>query len=46
MYIYNGLWSKTQIQKIDKTTSPPPAPDMSVADGLFLCNDPALNNRQ
>ena len=23
-------------------TSPPPAPDMSVADGLFLCSDPTF----
>ena len=23
-------------------TSPPPAPDMSVADGLFLCRDPTF----
>ena len=27
---------------ITMVTSPPPAPDISVADGLFLCRDPAF----
>ena len=33
------MWKNKTMMMV---TSPPPAPDMSVADGLFLCRDPTF----